>query len=325
MSDVMKAAVILSPGNAGIIEVPRPKAGAGEVVVRIEGCGVCASNLPLWQGRPWFSYPALPGAPGHEGWGRVHGVGEGVAGIAVGDRVTFLSYNAYAEYDKVAADSVVKLPSSLDGIPFPGEPVGCALNVFRRSEIQPRQTVAVIGTGFLGAIVTALASASGAKVIAISRRASSLELASTYGAHETVLLDDHQRVLERVKEIVGEKGCDRVVEATGYQGPLDLAGELVRERGKLIIAGFHQDGARQVNIQLWNWKGIDVINAHERSAKIYLEGIRAGITAVEAGLFDMPDLVTHSFGLDELAQAYQALDQRPDGFVKGIIQIEQQG
>ncbi|HJV33574.1 MDR/zinc-dependent alcohol dehydrogenase-like family protein [Geomonas sp.] len=319
MSNVMQAAVITGPGKAGVVEVPVPRAGAGEVVVRLEGCGVCASNLPLWQGRPWFSYPALPGAPGHEGWGRVKEVGSGVSGLCEGDRVTFLSYNAYAEYDKVSADALVKLPRSLDDGPFPGEPVGCALNVFRRSDIQPGQTVAVIGAGFLGAIVTAMACARGAKVVAISRRASSLEIARKYGALETVLLDDHQRVMERVRSIVGEKGCDRVVEATGYQWPLDLAGELVRERGKLVIAGFHQDGARQVNIQLWNWKGIDVVNAHEREAKVYLEGIRNGIAAVEAGLFAVSDLVTHRYHLDELAQAYQALDERPDGFIKGVI------
>ena len=319
MSSVMQAAVITGPGEAAVVEVPRPQAGAGEVIVKLEGCGVCASNLPLWQGRPWFNYPAMPGAPGHEGWGRVQEVGRGVSGLSAGDRVTFLSYNAYAEYDKVAADALVKLPASLDGAHFPGEPVGCALNVFRRSDIQPGQTVAVIGAGFLGAIVTAMACARGAQVIAISRRESSLKMARKYGAFRTVVLDDHQRVLECVQGIVGEQGCDRVVEATGYQWPLDLAGELVRERGKLVIAGFHQDGARQVNIQLWNWKGIDVVNAHEREAKVYLEGIRKGIAAVEAGFFAVADLVTHEYRLDQLAQAYQALDQRPEGFIKGVV------
>ena len=323
MSAVMQAAVITGPGKVRVMQVPRPEAGKGEVVVRLEGCGVCASNLPLWQGRSWFSYPALPGAPGHEGWGRVQRVGGGVSGLREGDRVAFLSCNAYAQYDKVKADAVLKLPASLDGLPFPGEPVGCAMNVFRRADIEPGQTVAVIGAGFLGAIVTALACARGARVIAISRRSFALELARHYGACETLVLDDHQRVMDRVRSLVGEKGCDRVVEATGYQLPLDLAGELVRERGKIVIAGFHQDGARQVNIQLWNRKGIDVINAHEREAKVYLEGMRAGIAAVESGLFALGDLVTHAFGLEELDLAYQALENRPDGFIKGIVSIEQ--
>ena len=72
MGEVMQAAVITGPGEARVQQVKRPEAGPGEILVRMEGCGVCASNLPLWQGRSWFTYPVLPGAPGHEGWGRVH-------------------------------------------------------------------------------------------------------------------------------------------------------------------------------------------------------------------------------------------------------------
>jgi len=322
MGHVMKAAVILAPGQAGLVEVPLPRPARGEVVVRLEGCGVCASNLPLWQGRPWFNYPAAPGSPGHEGWGVVHEVGEGVTGFKCCDRVTFLSTNAHAEYDKVTTEQLVKLPAWLDGEPFPGEPVGCAVNVFRRSEIVKGQTVAVVGSGFLGAIVTSLAAARGARVIAISRRASSLELARRYGARETVVLDDHQRVLEQVRELAGERGCDRVIEATGHQWPLDLAGELVCERGKVVIAGYHQDGLRQVNLQLWNWKGIDVINAHERDARVYLDGIRGGIAAVEEGLFQVNELLTHHYALGDLTLAYRALDRRPEGFVKAVIRMD---
>nr|WP_243688746.1 zinc-binding dehydrogenase [Geotalea toluenoxydans] len=191
--------------------------------------------------------------------------------------MTFLSSQAYAEYDLVPAEAAVKLPSSLDGKAFPGEPVGCAFNVFRRSQIRTGQTVAVIGAGFLGIIFTALAAALGANVVAITRRRTSLDLAKKYGAAETVELDDHQRIIDRLNKITGGKGCDRVIEATGYQWPLDLAGELVSERGTLVIAGYHQDGPRQVNLQQWNWKGIDVVNAHERDRKVYLEGIREGI------------------------------------------------
>ena len=322
MSEMMQAAVITGPGEAAVQLVPRPEPQAGEVLVALEGCGVCASNLPLWQGRTWFNYPALPGAPGHEGWGRVRALGEGVKGVQVGDRVTFLSYNAYAQYDMVRDDALVKIPASLDGQPFPGEPVGCAMNVFRRSAIEPGQTVALIGAGFLGAIFTALATARGARVIAISRRGFALELAKRCGAEETVVLDDHQRVMDRVRQLAGEGGCDRVVEATGHQWPLDLAGELVREGGKIVIAGYHQDGLRQVNLQLWNWKGIDVINAHERDPRVYLEGIRAGIAAVESRMFPFKELITHSFTLAELGRAYQALEGRPDGFLKGVIRIE---
>ncbi|WP_136514350.1 MDR/zinc-dependent alcohol dehydrogenase-like family protein [Geomonas edaphica] len=323
MGETMEAAVITGPGETEVKRVPRPEPGAGEVLVALEGCGVCASNLPLWQGRPWFNYPALPGAPGHEGWGRVQALGDGAQGVKVGDRVAFLSNNAYAEFDLVRTDALVKIPASLDGQPFPGEPVGCAMNVFRRSCIEPGQTVALIGAGFLGAIFTSLAAARGARVIAISRRGFALDLARRCGAEETVLLDDHQLVMDRVREIAGERGCDRVVEATGHQWPLDLAGELVRDGGKIIIAGYHQDGLRQVNLQLWNWKGIDVINAHERDARVYLEGMRAGIAAVESRMFPLGELITHSFPLAGLDRAYRIMEERPDGFLKGMIRIGQ--
>jgi NADPH2:quinone reductase len=65
---------------------------------------------------------------------------------------------------------VVPLPSELDGHPFPGEPLGCAMNIFKRAEIRAGQTVAIIGIGFLGALLTQLAAQAGARVIAISRR-----------------------------------------------------------------------------------------------------------------------------------------------------------
>src|SRR5690606_25646929 len=228
-------------------------------------------------GREWFEYPRAPGEPGHEGWGRVDAVGAGVTELGVGDRVAVLSQRAYAEFDVVAADQAVRLPPSLEGIPFPAEPLACAMNVFRRSDIGPGHTVAVIGIGFLGAVLVRLAARAGARVLAISRRLYALEVAQQLGAAVTIPLHDHATVLERVRALTGGSGCERVVEAVGLQGPLDLAGEITAERGRLIIAGFHQDGPRQVNMQMWNWRGLDVINAHERDPRVYVEGMRAAI------------------------------------------------
>src|SRR3954468_2502960 len=93
------AAILTAPNHIEIQKVPLPEPAAGQVRVRLEGCGVCGSNLPPWEGRPWFTYPFPPGAPGHEGWGEVDMLGANVTKVAVGDRVAILSYNAYAEYD----------------------------------------------------------------------------------------------------------------------------------------------------------------------------------------------------------------------------------
>ncbi len=315
----MRAAVVAGPGRAVLETAAVPTPGPREVRIRLEGSGVCASNLAAWEGQPWFEYPFPPGAPGHEGWGVVDAVGDEVTEVRVGDRVAALSGAAYAEYDLADARHVVALPPELDEQPFPGEPLGCAMNIFRRSRIEPGETVAIVGVGFLGALLTRLATTAGARVIGISRREESLRVARQFGAAETVPLDDHQRVIERVRELTEDRLCDRVIEAVGKQWPLDLASEITRERGTLIVAGYHQDGPRQVDMQLWNWRGLDVVNAHERDPAVYVRGMREAVAAVASGALDPTPLYTHHFPLDRLGDALDAARDRPEGFLKALV------
>lgn len=315
----MRAAVVTAPGKVEIRDVPIPQPGPGQVRVRLEGCGVCASNLTPWEGPEWMTFPTEPGDLGHEGWGTVDAVGTNVTGLERGDRVATLGTRAYAEYDIADAAKVARIPGELAGVALPGEPFGCAMNIFRRSDIREGQTVAIVGIGFLGAILVRLASNAGARVIAISRRQSSLDLARDMGAAETIAMDDHYAIIERVRQLTGGRFCDRVVEAVGKQWPLDLAAELTAEGGRLVIAGYHQDGPRQVNMQLWNWRGFDVVNAHERDAAVAVQGVRDAIEAIRSGLIDSARLVTHRYPLDQLDEALNATRDRPDGFVKAVV------
>lgn len=317
----MRAAVVTGAGQAETQVTPRPQPGPGQILIRLEGCGVCASNLGPWAGPDWMRFPTEPGGLGHEGWGRVAALGQGVEGFAVRDRVAALSYHAYAEYDVADASMVVRLPPSLDGRPFPAEPLGCAMNIFRRAEISAGQTVAVIGIGFLGALLVQLAKSAGARVIAISRRPFSLDVARQMGADETIPMDDHWAIIEAVKRLTDGKFCDCVIEAVGKQGPLDLAAELTKERGRLVVAGYHQDGPRQINMQMWNWRGLDVINAHERDPAIYLRGMREAVDAVAAGRLTPDPLYTHEFPLEQLGDALDATRDRPDGFLKALVTV----
>src|SRR5690606_26563495 len=107
MTRTMRAMVITGPGKARMDSVVRPEPGPGQVRVRLEGCGVCASNLTPWAGPEWMTFPTEPGVLGHEGWGVVDAVGDGVKGISVGDRVAALSYKSYAEYDVADVDAMV--------------------------------------------------------------------------------------------------------------------------------------------------------------------------------------------------------------------------
>jgi threonine dehydrogenase-like Zn-dependent dehydrogenase len=319
MTETMRAAVLAAPATMEVQHVPLPQPGAGQVRVKLEGCGVCASNVEPFEGQPWSQFPGEPGGMGHEGWGVVDAVGPDVTDVAIGDRVAMLSGKSYAEYDLASVDALVKLPEALAGKPFPGEPLGCAFNIFRRSDIQAGHTVAIVGIGFLGAVLTRLAAEAGARVIAISRRQASLDLARHYGAAETIVMDDHWRILEDVKRLTDGRGCDRVIECVGKQWPLDLAGEIVREGGRLVIAGYHQDGPRQVNMQMWNWKGIDIASAHERDPAVNLRGLREAAEAVASGRLDPTPLYTHRYSLEKLDAALIATRDKPDGFVKALV------
>ncbi|MGE0310062.1 MAG: zinc-binding dehydrogenase [Lautropia sp.] len=316
----MRAGIIFDAGRLEVREVPRPTPAPGQLLIRIEGCGVCASSVPLWEGRPWFGYPTDAGAPGHEAWGRVAGVGAGVRGFVEGDRVAALTYHGHAEFDLANADDAIGLPASLDDRAVPGEPLGCAMNIFERSDIRAGQTVAIVGIGFLGALLTQLAVRAGARVLAITRRPFAQALATRLGASESMGLDAAEDPVARVRETTGGAGCERVIEAVGLQHPLDVAAQLTAERGRLVIAGYHQDGPRQVDMQQWNWRGIDVINAHERAPARYLDGIRRAIAAMADGRLDPSPLLTHRFPLESLGTALDMTRERPDGFVKAVVE-----
>jgi threonine dehydrogenase-like Zn-dependent dehydrogenase len=74
-------------------------------------------------------------------------------------------------------------------------------------------------------------------------------------------------------------------------------------------------------MQLWNWRGLDVINAHEREQQIYLDGIAGAADAVANRVLDPSPLYTHTYPLEQLDEALNATRDRPDGFLKALITL----
>ena len=316
-----RAATLIAPLTMRMQDVQLPQPGPDEVRVRLQGCGICASSLSLWEGRPWFEYPRPAGAPGHEGWGTIDATGSNVTDLAVGERVAFVSGNAYAEFDIAARRAVVRLPGDLASLPFPGEPLGCAMNIFARSDVRAGDTVAVVGAGFLGVLLTQLAAKAGANVVVISRRKYGLRQAELSGATQIVQADVPSSAIECALQLAGGHGYDRVIETGGLQSTLDLASAITAEYGRLIIAGYHQDGLRTVDMQQWNWRALDVVNAHERSIDRYATGIERAIAAVLDGRLDPFPLLTHEVTLDSLGSGFALASARPDGFMKAWVRV----
>src|SRR5690606_22067441 len=141
-------------------------------------------------------------------WGVIDALGEDVDDVEIGQRVAVLSANAYAEFDLASRDCVVALPDALDGQPFPGEPLGCVMNIFARSDIQAGQSVAIVGAGFLGVLLTQLASRAGAQVVVISRRNCALDQAKRMGAAETLSSEDPNEAREQALSFTAGRGYD---------------------------------------------------------------------------------------------------------------------
>lgn len=306
----MRALSLSGPREARLVDTDAPIPAEGEVLVRIRACGVCGSDLNAWRGVAGIEYPLPPGGPGHETWGEIAALGPGVSGLHPGDRVTGLLWNGFAEVGLARAENLVVMPASFGESRVLGEPLACAMNVLRRAQLQPGQRFAIVGFGYLAALLGQLLPAP-AEWVAIARREASRDLALRLGAQAAYDFSDVPPTLWDSFPVV--------VEAAGVQQALDYATWLTAYGGRLVIAGYHADGPRTVNMQSWNWKGIDVINAHERQPSVYVDALRAAFERIAIRPFDLSALHTHTFSLEDTGDAFQIAESRPPGFVKALV------
>jgi threonine dehydrogenase-like Zn-dependent dehydrogenase len=315
---LMKAAAMVETGRFSVYDIETPTPKPNEVLVRVKACGVCSSELGLWRNNnikidnPLFI--------GHEVSGVVEMVGDEVTQFSTGDRVTiFTERGGYSEYVAVHEKAVIKIA---DHVPFElalGEPIACALNGTKRSGVQVGDTVVMIGLGFMGSLILQGIKLKGAsKIIAIDPREESHELAKKLGV-DVFFNSNEEEIEKKVLELTDGVGADVVIESTGYQQPLDLATKLVKIRGRIVIFGYHQGGPRSIDLQTWNWKGLDVINAHERDPDQYIDGLRTGVKLLNNNQLKMEPLVTHFFTIDQINEAFETAAKKPPGFIKAVI------
>lgn len=316
----MKACIITGPGRTEVADIPIPQVGDDEVLVKVSICGVCTSEI-----HPWLEGKGgVNGVLGHEPVGIIEALGKNVTGFSIGDRVTGLMWGAFAEYTAANYRNLVKVPDNLSDIEALGEPLSCLVSGANRTQLCLSDTAAAIGMGFMGLGFMQLLKIKGAgRIIAIDVRQESLDKALRFGADEVYLPNE---VPEKYKvtewEHIGlERGCNIVAEVSGSPKGLDLAGDMTGVHGVLSIVGWHQNGHRSVNMELWNWKGITVINAHERRNNVHVECMKAGLRLIDAGLFNMRDMITHKFRLDELDMAFEVMRNKPDGFIKAVLKV----
>jgi L-iditol 2-dehydrogenase len=145
-----------------------------------------------------------------------------------------------------------------------------------------------------------------------------LNLSGELGAdHQLNPLNDD--IDKEIKNLTNGKGVDISFEVGGNQSTLDLASQICRMEGKLVIFGYHP-GSRVINdLGYWNWMAFDIINAHFRDMNTILRGTRIGMDLLNSGKIKMDKLITHRYSLEEIEKAFTAAKEKPVGFVKSVI------
>ena len=270
----MTAAVLHGREDLRIEQVPMPKAGPGEIVVRVAAALTCGTDLKVYR-RGYHARMLKPPIPfGHELAGTVHEAGSGVALFRPGDRVVALNsapcgkcyfcrrdqenlcddllFNngAYAEYiripRRIVQTNMLTIP---DYVSYQDaamvEPLACVLRGLHETGVEIGDTVAVIGGGPIGLMFVQVAHAIGCNVIAVVKRDSQVSMAKRKGANDVVQITQVGDPVEAVRQMSpAKRGPDVVIEAVGRPEAWEWAVNMVRKGGTVNFFGGCASGTK---------------------------------------------------------------------------------
>ena len=265
----MKALLLSEYGRLEIVDLPMPRPAPDEVLVRVEACGICGSDVHGFDGTSGRRIPPI--VMGHEAAGRVAAVGTAVQGLREGEPVTFDSTiycgqceycrrgdinlcerrevlgvstpeyrrnGAFAEYVTVPARVVHPLPANL---PFPEaamvEPLSVAVHAVSLAQVPQNATALVVGAGMIGMLVLQVLRDAGCQTIfVVDIDDSRLELAKRFGATHTLNPKTGDAAAE-IQHLTGHKGVDIALEAVGSTPTVHLAVASVTKGGTVVLIG----------------------------------------------------------------------------------------
>lgn len=324
-------------------EVPIPKIGAQEVLVRIKASGVCASDLHYYHGK--LPFGKIPITMGHECTGIVEEVGSEVEGLMKGERVCihyiiscgncyfcstgrdnlcvgakFVGFDedgGFAEYIRVPARNVVKLPKE---IPFEeGAIIGCAVvtpfHALRIGEVKPGEVLAIYGLGGVGihGIQFARNVFGAIKIIAVDIMEYKLQLAIELGADVVVNAKENDPV-EIIKKETGGRGVDVALDFVGLRETIQQCLRSVGRGGRVVLVGLCKERVEIDPLDLL-FKEVEVKGSIDHTRWELLKTIEL----VEKKRIDLSRSITHKLSLHEVNRGLEILDKKIGEPVRVVI------
>ena len=351
MSSSMQAAVYRAPDDVRTETIAIPEIGPGEVLVRIDTCGICGTDLK----KIHTGSHSAPRVFGHEMAGTIAATGEGVHGFKVGDRVmafhhipcgqcfycrkqTFAQCERYklvgttaglgeaagggfAQYirvmdwivgDGVTPAGLIRIP---DDIPFEQaafiEPVNTCFKAIRLLNLEPDDTVLVIGQGSIGILLAALARQTGATVLTSDMYAERHAIAAKFGLDHP--LDARGDVVAAAKAATEGRGADVALVAVGADALIATAMQAIRPGGRVMLFASTQHGTAPFDPAAVCMDEKTLMGSYSASVAIQQEGIDLVFEGYRSGKLDLTQLISHRFTLDDAAAAvHLASNPQPD-------------
>ena len=298
-----------------------------ELQVETKAVGICAWDSYLYRG---ISAPGpLPYRIGHEGVGIVIGMGEGVRGFRIGDRI-FAGTGGdemMAAHFNVKYDCAAKIPEGEnDFVKWVAEPTVCVVNLLNKANIQPGDSVVLIGAGYMGLLtLQGLMRGSQAGIVTVfdtnpERLAIAREYAPDYCFDPTSV-----EGLVQIEKIKAEGGANVVIEFASVPESFKLACELTSNvQGKLVLGSWHRE-PRTFDGTRWHTTGLEVMNLSPNSNNRFRDLTPRTAILVKKGVYDTKRLVTHtaSFGdMDAMNDIFIKSIKKTDGYIKGVITFD---
>jgi L-iditol 2-dehydrogenase len=340
----MKKHVLLEPKKFITQEVPVPEPLAGQVLLAVKAVGICGSDVHAFNNI--FPFTNKPITTGHEATGEVVGIGAGVEGVAIGQRVVIRPqivchecslclegrYNicqkmqvigcscdgACADYFAVDASLVYELPKD---VPYDVgtliEPLAVDVHAVRLAGDVRGKKVLVIGAGTIGNLVMQSAKALGAaKVMITDVSCFKLDAARRCGADIAVNVA-RESLQEAVLEAFGSEGFDLVFECSANAGAFNQALELGRKGITFVIVGVYP-GMANINmfrVQGWEYR---ILGSLLYTDEDYVQAI----ALLRDGAVDLQSLITREYPIEEIAEAYRYIEDHGDEVLKVVLNIK---